>query len=485
MPHPVEEPRPAQPDLEPARVRTLLVILITAAFVVILNETVLSVALPDLMDELDIPAPTAQWLTTGFMLTMAVVIPTTGFVLQRFAHRRVFMAAMVLFTLGTLLAMLAPGFPVLMVGRVIQACGTALMLPLLMTTVLNVIPVERRGSVMGLISVVISVAPAVGPTISGLILDSLSWRWLFAIMLPIALAALALGAWLMPAMGEQRRVGLDLISVPLSVLGFGGLVMGLNGIGASDAAIPAVPSFVVGVIALVLFVLRQRSLQREDRALLDLRPFTYRVYTISLGLMIVSFGGLFGMIILLPIYLQSVQAHSTLTTGLVMLPGGLIMGLLSPFVGRLYDRHGARVLVIPGTILLSLGMFTLSRLALETPLWTVVMAHVIISCGLALLITPLMTSALGSLPQPLYSHGSALLNTLQQVAGAAGGALFITLMSVGTLAAVRGGESELEATAHGVHVAFLVGFGIALVALALSFVVPRKPASPAGRQTLD
>ena len=219
MPHPVEEPRPAQPDLEPARVRTLLVILITAAFVVILNETVLSVALPDLMDELDIPAPTAQWLTTGFMLTMAVVIPTTGFVLQRFAHRRVFMAAMALFTLGTLLAMLAPGFPVLMVGRVIQACGTALMLPLLMTTVLNVIPVERRGSVMGLISVVISVAPAVGPTISGLILDSLSWRWLFAIMLPIALAALALGAWLMPAMGEQRRVGLDLISVPLSVLG--------------------------------------------------------------------------------------------------------------------------------------------------------------------------------------------------------------------------------------------------------------------------
>lgn len=280
-------------------------------------------------------------------------------------------------------------------------------------------------------------------------------------------------------------MGLDLISVPLSVLGFGGLVMGLNGIGASDAAIPAVPAFVVGVIALVLFVLRQRSLQREDRALLDLRPFTYRVYTISLGLMIVSFGGLFGMIILLPIYLQSVQGHSTLTTGLVMLPGGLIMGLLSPFVGRLYDRHGARVLVIPGTILLSLGMFTLSRLALETPLWTVVMAHVIISCGLALLITPLMTSALGSLPQPLYSHGSALLNTLQQVAGAAGGALFITLMSVGTLAAVRGGESELEATAHGVHVAFLVGFGIALVALALSFVVPRKPASPAGRQTLD
>ena len=232
-------------------------------------------------------------------------------------------------------------------------------------------------------------------------------------------------------------------------------------------------------------MLRQRSLQREDRALLDLRPFTYRVYTISLGLMVVSFGGLFGMIILLPIYLQSVQGHSTLTTGLVMLPGGLIMGLLSPFVGRLYDRHGARVLVIPGTILLSLGMFTLSRLALETPLWTVVMAHVIISCGLALLITPLMTSALGSLPQPLYSHGSALLNTLQQVAGAAGGALFITLMSVGTLAAVQAGEPELEATAHGIHVAFLVGFGIALVALALSFVVPRKPATPAGRQTLD
>lgn len=471
-------------ELEPTRVRTLLVILIVAAFVVILNETVLSVALPDLMRELSIPATTAQWLTTGFMLTMAVVIPTTGFLLQRFPHRAIFLTAMILFTVGTALAMVAPGFPALMLGRVVQACGTALMLPLLMTTVLTVIPAERRGSVMGLISVVISVAPAIGPTISGVVLGALGWRWLFLMMLPIALVALILGAWLMPAMGEQRRVGLDVLSIPLSALGFGGLVMGLSGIGSADPAVPPVPSLVVSAIALVLFVLRQRVLQRQDRALLDLRPFTRRTFTISLGLMIVSMGGLFGMIILLPIYLQSVQGHSTLVTGLTMLPGGLLMGLLSPFVGRLYDRFGPRVLVVPGAVLLSAGMFTLSRLALDSPLSMVILAHVIISCGLAMMITPLMTAALGSLPKPLYSHGSALLNTLQQVAGAAGGALFITLMAVGTAGAAQAGEAELAATAHGVHLAFLVGFGISLLALAISFFMPRRPSGMPDRRTV-
>ncbi|MDO5618134.1 MDR family MFS transporter [Kocuria sp.] len=472
-------------DLAPQRVRTLLGVLIVSAFVVILNETVLSVALPDLMDDLQIPATTAQWLTAGFMLTMAVVIPTTGFLLERLPHRVVFMTALSLFTAGTMLAAAAPNFPVLMTGRVIQASGTALLLPLLMTTVLTVVPAERRGSVMGMISVVISVAPAIGPTISGIILGALTWRWLFLIMLPIAITALVVGALMMPSMGTPRKVKLDLLSVVLSVLGFGGLVMGLSGFGShagqsaeTGGGVPPVPALVVGVISLTLFVWRQLRLQRENRALLDLRPFKQPTYSISLGLMIVSFSTLFGVVILLPLYMQNVLGHSTLTTGLTMLPGGLIMGLLAPFVGRLYDRHGAKVLVIPGTVVLSIAMWTFATVGQDTALWLIVAAHVVMSSGLALLITPLMTSALGSLPQSLYSHGSALLNTLQQVSGAAGSALFITLMSLGAVSAAAAGSDAIAAQAHGIHVAFLVAAGISVLAIAVSFFVPKRAEAP-------
>lgn len=482
--------RETSPEVAPQRVRTLLGVLIVSAFVVILNETVLSVALPDLMEDLQIPATTAQWLTAGFMLTMAIVIPTTGFLLERLPHRLVFMAALSLFTAGTALAAAAPNFLILMTGRVIQASGTALLLPLLMTTVLTVVPAERRGSVMGLISVVISVAPAIGPTISGVILGALSWRWLFLIMLPIALLALVVGALLMPAMGTPRKVKLDVVSVILSVLGFGGLVMGLSGFGSHSGAesaesgggIPPIPALVVGVVALTIFVWRQVRLQREERALLDLRPFARPAFSISLGLMIISFSTLFGVIILLPLYMQNVLGFSTLTTGLTMLPGGLIMGLLAPFIGRLYDRHGAKVLVIPGTIVLSIAMWTFSTVGENTPLWLLIAAHIVMSSGLALLITPLMTSALGSLPQQLYSHGSALLNTLQQVAGAAGSALFITLMTLGAAGAASGGATATSAQAHGIHVAFMVAAGISVAAVICSFFVPKRASGDSARR---
>ncbi|MDO4253642.1 MAG: MDR family MFS transporter [Kocuria sp.] len=479
-------PAMESPDLPPQRVRILLGVLIVSAFVVILNETVLSVALPALMEDLQIPATTAQWLTAGFMLTMAVVIPTTGFLLERLPHRVVFMIALALFTAGTGLAVIAQNFPVLMTARVIQASGTALLLPLLMTTVLTVVPTERRGSVMGMISVVISVAPAVGPTVSGIILGSLGWRWLFLLMLPIAVVALVAGIMLMPAMGTPRRVKLDLLSVVLSVLGFGGLVMGLSGFGShsgeSGGGLPPVPLLIVGVISLGFFVWRQLRLQREDRALLDLRPFTRPTYTLSLGLMLISFSTLFGVVILLPLYMQNVLGHSTLTTGLTLLPGGLIMGLLAPFVGRLYDRYGAKVLVIPGTVVLSVSMWIFAFLGQTTPQWLVMGAHVIMSSGLALLITPLMTAALGSLPQSLYSHGSALLNTLQQVSGAAGSAMFITVMSLGAASAAAAGSDPVTAQAQGVHGAFMVAAGISVVAVIFSFFVPRRADGSSARR---
>ncbi len=297
-------------------------LLVVAAFVVILNETIMSVALPSLMADLDITTATAQWLTTGFMLTMAVVIPATGFILQRFSTRQVFGAAMTLFSIGTLIAAIAPGFGILLVGRIVQASGTAIMMPLLFTTVLNLVPAARRGRLMGVISIVIAVAPAIGPTVSGLILSSLSWRWMFWIVLPIALVALTLGLWKITNLTTPRKLPFDILSVVLSTLAFGGLIFGLSSLGESaegDAPLPLWIPITVGVLALAAFITRQIALQRQDRALMDLRTFRSRPFVVAIIMVSVSMMALFGSLIVLPLYLQNVLELGTLETGLLLL----------------------------------------------------------------------------------------------------------------------------------------------------------------------
>lgn len=452
-----------------------------SAFVVILNETIMSVALPELMVDLDISAAVAQWLTTGFMLTMAVVIPITGWLLQRFTTRTVFLLAMSLFTAGTLISALSPGFGMLLFGRVVQASGTAVMMPLLMTTVMTLVPAHLRGRTMGNITIVIAVAPAVGPTISGLILSLLDWRWMFWIVLPIAIAGLVLGGIKVRNVGETRKVPVDVLSVVLSALAFGGLIFGMSSIGeAVEGAAPMNPAIptVVGALALALFVWRQLSLQRRDAALLDLRIFRSRMFSMSIIIMSIAMLSMFGAIIILPIYMQQVLGIEPVQTGLVMLPGSLFMGLLGPVIGRIYDKVGPRPLVIPGTIVITLVMWAMALFFSETtPIAGVVAAHIVLSLGLGLIMTPMMSGALGSLPRNLYSHGSAMLSTIQQVAAGAGTALFITMFTLGSLEGAVGGEPTVEGLASGVHSAFLVGAGIATVSVLLALFFPRS-ASP-------
>ncbi len=470
------------PQPSPGETRLVIGLLLVSAFVVILNETIMGVALPRLMDDLDISAATGQWLTTGFLLTMAVVIPVTGFLLQRFEARPVFVWAMSLFSAGTLVALLAPGFAMLLVGRIVQASGTAIMMPLLMTTVLTLVEPARRGRVMGNISIVISVAPAVGPTISGLILNAFSWRWLFGFVLPIAIAALVLGMVKVRNVSTPRTAPIDVVSVVLSALAFGGLVYGLSSIGEAATTGPLVPigSLVVGVFALLVFVLRQTRLQRTDSALLDLRTFRTRGFTIPIIAMVISFMAMFGTLILLPIYLERVLGLEVLQVGLLLLPGGLLMGLLSPVVGRIYDRRGPRVLLVPGAVIVSAVLWGLATVGTDTSVWFVLGAHVVLSVGLALTFTPLFTAALGGLPPRLYSHGSAVLGTAQQLAGAAGTALFVTLLTIGAAgAASTGADDVAAATAVGVRTAFLVGAVISLFGIATAALV-RRPETPEG-----
>jgi DHA2 family lincomycin resistance protein-like MFS transporter len=464
-------------------------LLLSAAFVVILNETIMSVALRELMIDLKIDARAVQWLSTAFMLTMAVVIPITGFLLQRFSTRSLFIAAMTLFSVGTLTAALAPGFEVLLAARVVQASGTAIMMPLLMTTIMTLVPPARRGRTMGNVSIVISVAPAIGPTISGIILNTLTWRWMFWIVLPIAVVMLVIGIRKVENVTEPRKTPIDVTSVILAAFGFAGLVYGLSNIGAGAeagssagaqavAAMPMWISLGVGVVGLAAFILRQLRLQRRERALLDLRPFRSPTFTISIAMMVASMIALFGTIILLPIYMQQALGMQPVEIGLLLLPGGLLMGVLAPFVGRLYDRFQPIVLLVPGSIIVSAVLWALTFVTDHTPAGLLLAAHVTLSLGLALLFTPLFTGALGSVQPKFYSHASAIVGTVQQVAGAAGTALFVTIMSAQAATLTANGASDAAAVAGGVRSAFLAGAIIFLVAVVAAFFI-RKPADMA------
>lgn len=477
--------RPAPPRLDSAT-RLLVTLLLVSAFVVVLNETIISVAITDIMTDLGITAATGQWLTTAFMLTMAVVIPVTGFLLQRFATRGVFLAAMSLFATGTLLAALAPGFAILLMGRVVQASGTAMMMPLLMTTLMTVVPPASRGRVMGNVSIVMAVAPAIGPAASGLILSALAWRWIFWIVLPIALLALALGAARVPNVTTPKQVPLDVLSVVLSAFAFGGLIYGLSAVAQQTEGTPLLPwwaSVGLGLLLLAGFIARQVQLQRTDTALLDLRVFSASNFTVALAIMVGLMLTLFGTIILLPIFLQQALRLGPLTVGLTVLPGGLLMGLLGPVVGRVYDRYGPRVLTVPGALVITVAMWLLATLDEHAAQVTVMTMHVVLSFGLGLLFTPLFTASLGSLPASLYSHGSAVVGTVQQLAGAAGTAMFIVLFTLGQQAAAAEGAAAVEAVATGTHWAFLSGSLLApLVVIAAFFV--RKPTHDAAEVEL-
>jgi DHA2 family lincomycin resistance protein-like MFS transporter len=469
----------AKPAL-PSHARTVIATLLVATFVVILNETIMAVALPRLMTDLFVSASTVQWLTSAFLLTMAVVIPTTGFLLERVATRTVFLLAMSLFCFGTLVAGLAPGFWLLLAARIIQASGTAIMLPLLMTSILTLVPIEHRGVVMGNVSIAIAVAPAIGPTVSGIILQFLPWRFMFLLVLPIAILALIIGARMLPNIGEQGTQRLDIWSVLLSIPAFGGIVYGLSQFGiTSDTGIGvAVGVLVLGLLCLVAFGWRQLWLQRNADPLLDLRAFRFGMFSLSAALLCLVFMAFLGAFILLPIYLQSVRGLSSLATGLLVLPGGLLMGLLAPVVGKIFDRYGPKVLVPPGATVIALTMLAFTLVDQNTSVWWLLAVHVILSVGLACFLTPTFTSGLNPLPSALYSHGSAIMGTLQQVAGAAGTALVITVMASRMASLMDRGTSELVAETAGLQTSFAILMIFAGAALVLAlFLRNPQPAS--------
>lgn len=468
-------PRASDPETLAPRDSLAIWLLIISAFVLVLNETIMGVALPRLMHDLQITASLGQWLTAAYLLTMSVIIPITGMLIQRVRTKALYVIAMTGFTIGTLICAIAPNFEVLLAGRIVQALGTAVMMPLLFTTVTTTVPKKQRGAMMGRIAIVIAVAPALGPTVSGVILQYLEWRWLFIVVLPIAIATLILGGIFMPNVGEQRKSFIDPLSVILTVVGFGGFVYGLSAFGnaaETELPYPAWLPAVVGLVGIVLFVWRQVVLQKTDRALLDLRTFQTRQFALGVLKYSIFSMALFGSLILLPIYVQDVLHYDTLVAGLVLLPGGLVMGLLGHFVGQRVDRQGSRSVLIPGSIVVAASLGAMGLFDEHTELWFVIAIHVVLSVGLACTFTPLFEVSLGSIPSRLASYGSATISTVGQMAGAAGTALFITIMTVGSVASAGSADSVGAAElADGVRIAFLIAGLTATIAAAIAFFI--------------
>jgi DHA2 family lincomycin resistance protein-like MFS transporter len=473
-------PRTDSPENGPTG-RTPLVVklLVLSAFVVILNETIMINAVPRLMADFKIDQRTSQWITSVFMLTMAAVIPVTGWLLQRVTTRTAYAIAMIAFCSGTLIGALAPTFGVLLGARVVQAAGTAVMMPLLMTTLMRVVPESDRGRVMGSVTLAMSCAPALGPTVSGLLLGFGSWRLIFVTVLPIALVVGIAGFRLMPNIGEPQRVPVSWFSVALAAVGFGTLVYGLSQIGKGQ---PLEADLLIagGVVLVAIFAGYQLFLQRSGSPLLDLRTLNHRTYAVALLLMAAAFMAFLGAMFLLPQYLQGVRGLSPLRTGLMVMPGGLVMGLLGPRVGKLYDRLGSRPLVIPGAIGMVVALVVLSRIAIDTPYWQLVATHVLLMACLAMIFTPVFTLGLGALPPQLYSHGSSLLGTLQQVSGAIGTALLVVIMTNRSASLIAGGASKAEAFVGGLQWAFVTGAVMGVAVIVCSLFLPARVEAPEG-----
>ena len=461
------------------KVLPIMLALIIGAFFAILNETLLNIALITLMEQFSITLPTVQWMATGFMLVMAVVIPISALLLQWFTTRQLFLGTMTVFTIGTIVAASAPTFPILLTGRLIQAVGTGLLMPIIFNVFLLIYPPHRRGKVMGIIGLVIMFAPAIGPTLSGVIVEYLGWRYLFILVIPFALFSIGFGYKYLINITEVTKPKIDYISLVYSSIGFGSLVYGFSSVGesADGFANPRVLLLIgVGVIGIALFAIRQLKLKEP---VMDMRVFRYPMFTHAVFLFLIIIMAMFASEIILPIYMQGPLALSAATAGLILLPGSILNGIMSPFMGSLFDKFGPRVLMIPATLVLSGTMFMMSRLTLDTPIWVVVTSYILLMLSVSAIMMPAETNGLNQLPKRLYPHGTAVMSTLQPVAGAIGVSVFISIMNARQLHFLKKSTTPEDAlTADlalvaGVELVYFIAFAMSLVAVVLSFIVYR------------
>ncbi|MDZ5473663.1 DHA2 family efflux MFS transporter permease subunit [Bacillus sp. 31A1R] len=468
-------------------------ILMIGAFIAFLNNTLLNIALPSIMADLNIEATTVQWLTTGFMLVNGILIPTTAFLIQKYSVRRLFIVAMSLFTIGTLIAGVAHVFPILLTGRMLQASGSAIMMPLLMNVMLVSFPIEKRGTAMGIFGLILMAAPAIGPTLSGWIIEHYDWRMLFHFVTPISVVVLLIGFFLLKDKKEKVDISLDLLSLILSSVGFGGILYGFSSAGNKGWDSPLVyGTIIVGIISLVTFIVRQSKIERP---MLNFSIYKYPMFALSSAITMVLNMAMFSGMLLIPIYVQTIRGISPFDAGLMMLPGALAMALMSPVTGKLFDKYGGRILALIGLAIMTVTTYMFSQLTFETSYTHLMVLHAIRMFGMSMVMMPVSTNGLNQLPPRFYPHGTAMNNTLNQVSGAIGTALLVTIMSNRTeseaktlgeeamknltgqpteaaLAQLKQ-EIAMKAMLEGINYSFLVATFIAAVAFVLAFFIKR------------
>ena len=458
------------------KVVPITIALILAGFFCMLNETVLNMALKNLMGQFNISATTVQWLSTGYMLIMGVSIPISAFLTQTFTTRQLFLASVIIFLIGTIICSVSPVFSILLIGRLIQAVGTGVLIPNIINTLLIINPVEKRGKALGIFNLVMFCAPAIGPTLSGLVMQSLSWRWLFLGIIPFSIIALIIGYTYLRNVTKLTNPHLDILSILLSTVGFGGFIYGVSNIGNS-AATMALP-IIVGCIALFTFTLRQIHMKDP---MLDMHPFKYPMFTIGTILIIIMHMINFATMLILPMFLEGALGLTAFVAGLIMLPGGLINGIVSPISGHLYDKFGAKILILPGFVISAIVFCAFSfTISLKITIPLIIALHCLSLFAVGIINTPTQTNSLNQLSLESAPHGTAIMNTLQQIAGAFGTSLFVAIMSSNQksylMSAANPNDSQSQALSlvFGVHNVFIIQVFILLVAVILSLFLKRN-----------
>lgn len=455
-------------------------VLTVSGFLCMLNETVLNMALKSMMAQFNITANTVQWLSTGYMLIMGISIPISAFLIQSFKTRQLYTSSMLIFIFGTIVSGFAPIFSILLAGRLIQAVGTGMLIPNIINTLVVINPKEKRGKALGIFNFVMFFAPAFGPVLSGMLIQILDWRWLFFSILPFSILALVLGIIFLENVTALSKPQIDILSIILSTMGFGGLLYGASNLGNPYVPMMMIP-LMIGCAALAVFVVRQMKLKEP---MLDMRAFRYPMFSICMILIVIMHMVNFAIMLMLPIFMEGSMGLSAFTAGLIMLPGGIINSIVAPLAGILYDKHGPKILIFPGFLISTIVFLIFSRVvAVTVSIQIIIVLHCFSLIAVGMINTPTQTNSLNQLTPELYPHGSAISNTLQQIGGAFGTSLFVSIMSavqknylnhIGSYSAA----SQAVALAEGVKQSLTVAVIILFCGVVLSFFVKRKGSMP-------
>lgn len=430
------------------------------AFLGMLSETSMNIALPDLCEAFGITTGTAQWMVVGYMLAIGVVLPCVGFLLKWVKAKTLVLVALACFLAGSVLSAVAPIFPLILAGRIIQGVGTGIVLPTMYAAIMRVFPPMKIGAANGVAGLVIMFAPVIGPTLSGLLIGAFSWRAIFALFAIVAIAAIICTAAFFITPIETTRPKVDMPSVIASIIGFGCLVAGVSLVADMGFSPLVITLLVIGVLVIACYAYRQLHI---DNPVLELRALGIATFRIPALMVTCSFACTLAIMYLAPQELQRGLGLSTSTAGMLMLAGGIINAICSFASGRMYDKVGARPLVRAGAVVAIIGSLLFLAIGIDTAPAFFVLAHVVFMIGVPLMQQSAQSAALKGLPRGLAADGSTILNTMQQVCGAIGTAVATCLLGMGS------GASEAQSFVAGSRYGYVFGLVLVVIVFMFSF----------------